>query len=367
MAKKEHPQSRGMQRDDQKSRIAKKATLAALGRDVKVKLPKLPKFTKEQYETDDDAAMPIVEMTLRQWQCGVPRNPAQNERRDTERDITHLRTFVKEHATVRMGIYPDGRTCKIEGHSRGRLYYENPELVDRPPKTLKVECVPVRDDAHAAERFKRVDNRKTSKNATDDVYGAFRLQKISTVSKFFQKARGIKTPLQYAYAIAVDNISHRNPPPAKKRASIDDHVQVFAKALAALDGIDVNPTTLVAPFITAFLLAYVKYGNVVIPFFARINNGGFGRKVGKLMCPIAAIERERDLWRGGGQQQHKELTAQVLGALDTYMKRANFADATYLPPVNMQKVMKVDLKQYLVRAKSKRTGRTKKDGGGFTR
>lgn len=367
MAKKEHPQSRGMQQND-KSRAANKAA-AALSTAFKktVKLPKLPQFTAEEYKTDSEGRMPVVEMTIEQWQLGVARNPYQKERRDTARDISHFFTFCKEHATVRMGIYPDGRVCKIEGHSRGRLYYYRPDLVDRLPKYLTVECVPVRDDAHAAARFNRVDNRKTAKNAADDVHGAFRLRGIPTTSKFFQNAANIKSALQYAYGVITESTepAARNVP--KNKATINDYVDLFADALVKLDGINVNTKKLLAPFITAFLLAYTKYGNDVLPFFARINNGSFGRKIGKLMCPIAAIERERDRWRGGGQQQHMELTAQVLGALDTYMERANFATETYMPPVNMQRVMKVDLDQYLLRLKAKRTGRTRKPGDGFTR
>ena len=354
MARKEHPQSKGMP-----PRAANK--VAAVLPPKNVTLPKLPKFTKQQYEQDDDSPAPIVRMTPQQYYYGVPRNPIQKKRRDTARKIDHLFKFIKEHADARMGIYPDGRTTKIDCHSRSRLYCEAPELVDRVPKFLNVACYPVRDDAHAAERFRVVDNKKTAKTAADDVHGSFRLRGIPTESKFFQSANNIKAALSYAYGIVAASTLPTNARPVNKQdATIDEQVNVFFDALAALDGIDVNTGKMNAPFVTAFLLAYTKHGDDVVPFFKRINAGSYGRKNGKKMCPIAAIERERDLAKGrlGSSVSHMELVTKILGALDTYMEGANFRSDDYQPRVDMQKIMKVDLSRYLLQNKAKRTGRT---------
>ena len=339
---------------------------------TKVKLPKLPTFTRQQYLKDDDTPPPQVRMSVAQW-AAVPRNPFQKEKRDERRNIDHLFVFIKEHAIARMGIYPDGRVCKIDCHTRGRLYHERPELVDNPPSFLNVECFPVRDDAHAAERFKAVDNKKTAKNASDDVHGAFRLAGVSTESSFFQNANNIKAGLGYAYGVVMaavlSELSPHDRAAKMKTVTIDDQVAYFINALNALDSVDVNRAKLPAPFITAFLIAYEKHGADVVPFFKRINEGTHGVKLGKKMCPIAAIEYERDTHKGAGQVQHMLFVTKVLGALDRYLE-GNFSRPDYKPKVNMQKVMTVDLDQYLVRAKARRTGRTKKksDGGnGFTR
>ena len=346
--------------EERKRRAARKIRF----KDQEKERHKPPRITPKNIKT--------IKMTPEEW-AKVPANPYQKKKRAQRTNIDHLREYVDEHATVRMGVYPDGRRCKIEGHTRSDIWSNRPWLVDYVPRVLTVECYPVADDEEAAARFRRVDNRKTSKNASDDVHGAFRLRGIPTNSKFFQSAANIKTPLQYAYGVIADSASRNGFEKAdeilapKNKATIDDYVELFADALAHLDNVEVNTKKLLAPFITAFLLAYTKHGKNVLPFFTRINDGSFGRKNGKMMCPIAAIERERDRWRGGGQQQHMELTAQVLGALDTYMERANFASETYMPPVNMQKVMKVDLDQYIWRLKAKRTGRTRKPGDGFTR
>ncbi len=353
--------------EERQRRAARKIKFKPMPQPPKnIKLPKLPKFTKQQYAQDDDSPAPVVRMTPQQYYYGVSRNPIQKERRDTARKRDHLFTFIKEHATARMGIYPDGRTTKIDCHSRSRLYCEEPELVDRVPRFLNVECYPVRDDAHAAERFRVVDNKKTAKNAADDVHGSFKLRGVPTESKFFQSAANIKSPLSYAYGIvAATTMPPEARPANKQNATIDEQVNVFFDALVELDALDVNTGKLKAPFITAFLLAYTKHGDDVLPFFKRINAGNYGRKHGKKMCPVAAIERESDLYRGnsGSSVNHMELVTKILGALDTFMEASNFRDDDYQPKVAMQKIMKVDLSCYLLRDKAKRTGRTKR----FTR
>jgi hypothetical protein len=305
----------------------------------------------------DVKPLKVIWMTPAQWHA-VPANPYQKANRAKRTNIEHLRHFVEEHATVRMGIYPDGKRCKIDAHTRDDIWTNRPWLVDFIPARLRVECYEVADDEEAAARFRRCDNKKTAKNAADDVHGSFRLQGIPTESRFFQSASNIKSPLQYAYEIVVASTNPPGVPHSLKAATIDDYVIMFKDALVALDAINVNRSRLSAPFITAFLLAYTKHGEDVLPFFIRVNEGTHGRRDGKLMCPIAAIEQKRDKWDSGGRTEHFDLVVQVLGALDTFMQPAGFRDPSYQPKVDMQKIMEVDLDHYLLRAKAKRTGRT---------
>lgn len=314
------------------------------------------------------APVRIIYMTPKDW-AKVPANPYQKENRAKRKNVSHLFTFAEEHATVRMGIYPCGKRCKIDAHTRSDIWENRPYLVDKIPERLRVECYNVADDEEAAERFKRCDNRASAKNASDDVHGAFRLQGIPTESDFFKSANNIKAALFYAYEIVM-----RGPPalllrngiqledfdPNPQSATIDDYVTVFKEALAEIDKIHVNRSKLKAPFITAFLVAYMKHGKTISSFFRKVNEGSHGEKHGRKMCPIAAIERERDRWRGGGKSAHIELVVKVLGALETYME-GDFTNPDYKPAVKMEKIMTVDLAKYLTSKNAKRTGRTKKD------
>ena len=311
------------------------------------------------------APIRIIWMTPKEW-AKVPPNPFQKENRAKRTNIEHLRHYEEEHATVRMGVYPDGRRCKIDAHTRSDIWENRPWLVDVIPARLRVECYPVKDDAEAAARFQRVDNRKSSKNAADDVHGSFRLAGISTESTFFRNASNIKSALTYAYAIVMTNLLSELAPQERaarlKRSTINDHVRHFAGALDALDALHVNRSKLTAPFVTAFLVAYERHGVNIVPFFKRVNEGTHGIKNGKKMCPIHAVEHERGKHKGGGATAHMDLTAHVLGALEKYME-GDFKRADYRPNVDIERLTTVDIDQYLVRDKMRRTGRTRKDDG----
>jgi hypothetical protein len=325
--------------------------------------PAKSKPAKHQPTTVAVAPIRIIWMTPKEW-AKVPPNPFQKQNRAKRTNVAHLRHFEEEHATVRMGIYPDGRLCKIDAHTRSDIWENRPWLVDFIPARLRVECYPVKDDAEAAARFQRVDNRKSAKNAADDVHGSFRLAGISTESTFFRNASNIKSALTYAYAVVMANLLSELSPQERaaklKQSTIDDQVRHFAAALNALDALNVNRSKLPAPFVTAFLVAYERHGTNIISFFQRVNAGTYGIKHGKKMCPIAALERERDRHVGGGQDAHISLTVQVLGALEKYME-GDFKKALYQPKVDIERLMTVDIDQYLVREKVRRTGRTCKN------
>ena len=68
-------------------------------------------------------------------------------------------------------------------------------------------------------------------------------------------------------------------------------------------------------------------------------------------------DEEEDAGGDGAGEDHKAAAAVILGALDTYMK-GRYTNPDYVPAMNMQKIMTVDLQQYLLKEKTKRTGRT---------
>jgi hypothetical protein len=73
------------------------------------------------------------------------------------------------------------------------------------------------------------------------------------------------------------------------------------------------------------------------------------------MDPVFAVENMLRNRQGKAREEHLECVAQILGALDTYMLGV-FERPDYAPKVNMQRIMSVDLRQYLVAERSKRTG-----------
>lgn len=295
-------------------------------------------------------------MTPEQW-AQVPRNPYQKTPRREERPkVNHLRKYKRDHAIVKMAVYPDGRRCKIDGHSRSYVWQYLPDIVDLIPNRLEVLCYNVRNDEEAAALCKQCDSTDAVKKAADYVTGSFSLADIPTTSKFFERGSNIKASLAYAYETIMRTCDQSETEKIATSDEIEKHVDMFKDALTALDGINVHSRRLTAPFITAFLLAYYKHGNDIVNFFKKVNEGTHGRKQGDKYCVIGKLEYDRDKTKLGGRTDHFKMVIKVLGALDTYMEGA-FRNPNYQPPVNVKKIMEVDLDVYLSQTKAKRTAR----------
>lgn len=312
-------------------------------------------------------------MTVAQW-IAVPNHFTQKEGRDTRPSATHLDHLDPKHAIVHMAVYPDGTREKLDGHGRARRWSDG--TVDFVPDRVQVLCVPVKDKADSDRQFWHFDGKKACKRAEDYVYGALMRAQITANSKFFQIARGLATPLRYAFEVL--NAATEKTTVSNKNSTLDDHVGAFREALIALDEIDPrytvtknNPCTFAGALTTAFLLAYTKHGAVIVPFFKKLSDGDIGKTDGKLKDPYFAVKDFLRDFKIGAHEDHLEAVENILGALDTWME-GNYKHPNYEPKMDMQKIMRVDLSQYLLRKKAKRTGRTKSQrntrrNNGFTR
>lgn len=301
-----------------------------------------------------------IYMTPADWIKIAP-NPIQKPNRAARRRNDHLRTFNETHARVYMAQYPNGKRCKLDGHSRAYVWENG--LSDLVPDKIQVFIVPVRNDAEAEKYFRFFDSREAGKNASDNVHGALKHHHIPTQSALFQSSNGIATPLGYAFEIfnaATSSTTHV----ATSKATVYDHVAAFKEQLAALDDLADRCGIVKPPMIAAFVLAHMKHGDKITPFFERVIKKS-GVKIGKKMDPVFAVEKLLAERRGKAREEHLECVAHILGALDTYME-GNFTDVDYTPKVQIQRNGSVDLRQYLLREKSKRTGGGRGKNG-FTR
>ncbi|NDF13407.1 MAG: hypothetical protein EB060_11425 [Proteobacteria bacterium] len=317
---------------------------------AKSKAPAAAKIAAPKPKTIDVTGLKSIYMTPADWIKIAP-NPIQKPNRASRRRNDHLRTFNETHARVYMAQYPNGRRCKLDGH--GRSYVWANGLSDFIPRRIQVFIVPVKNDAEAEKYFRYFDSREAGKNASDNVHGALKHHSIPTNSSLFQSSSGIATPLGYAFEIfnaATSDTTHI----ATSKANVYDHVAAFREQLAALDELADRCGTVKPPMIGAFVLAHMKYGDKITPFFERVIKK-MGVKIGKKMDPVFAVEKLLAERRGKAREEHLECVAQILGALDTYML-GNFTESDYEPKVQMQRIMSVDLRQYLTAMKSKRTG-----------
>jgi hypothetical protein len=299
-------------------------------------------------------------MTAAQW-IAVPNHFTQKEGRDTRPSASHLDHLDPKHAIVHMAVYPDGTREKLDGHGRARRWADgNTDFI---PDRVQVICIPVKDKEDSDRQFFHYDSKKACKRAEDYVYGALMRANIPASSKLFQTARGLATPLRYAFEVL--NAATEESELSNKASTIDDHVGAFREALIALDKIDPrhtasknNPCTFAGVMTTAFLLAFIKHGEAIVPFFKKLSDGDVGRTDGKLKDPYFAVKDFLQTFKIGAHEDHLVAVENILGALDTWME-GNYKHPSYEPKMDMQKIMRVDLSQYLLKKKAKRTGRTK--------
>lgn len=318
-------------------------------------------------------------MSVEEW-AQVPSNPKQprdHALRAMSPKAKHLWTFVPQaHDRVKMAIDRHGNRWKITGHTRGEVWSRG--LSNVVPKTVYAEVVYVDNDADAGERcIKLEDSREAVNTPSDLVHGALMFQGVSMTSNLLKKATGLPTALRYAYEIYVASMRAAKTPgheklPSQKLSTHEDRVRVFHAALNALDGLQPNQKKngvrlFNGALLTAFLLSYLKYGNRVLSFYERLNDGDCGQKKGKRYDPVGYVERLLSSKEVGARKDHLTLVSMLLAALENYLShptcnaRDENGKSAYQPILDCSKEMTVDLDVYLTAKRVKRTNRDERN------
>lgn len=325
-----------------------------------------------------------IYMTVEQWQA-VPSNPAQprdESIRARSPRAKHLWTFVPNvHDKVRMAQDSRGNRWKINAHTRSYIWSNG--LSNVVPERIEVDIIPVSGVEEAKRHCREYeDSRDSVLTNSDVVHGALTEHGISMTSDFFKKSSGLASPLRYAWEVytrqhtqALSVIRARVGQatfPSQAAADARDYVRLLKPALNALDKID--PKKMMCqgiglfggPLLTAYFLAYLKYGDDIMTFFERINEGRSTQKDNR-MDPVAAARHylmlRREKKEGAGRVEHMLVAATILGAVDSYIKTPNFdsrdkeGKSNCAPKVNLTRLQTIDLDVYFKQWDAKRTGR----------
>jgi hypothetical protein len=323
-------------------------------------------------------------MTVEQWHA-VPKNPAQARDeiiRANSRKAKHLWTFIPNaHNKVKMARLPNGKCYKISAHTRDCVWISG--LSDVIPALIEVDVIPVANIQEAMRHCREYeDSRKAALTTDDVVHGALQEHGISMTSDFLKKSSGLATPLRYTWETYVAQRENALPAITARvkqsafsplaTADARDYVKLSAPALNALDRI--NPKKMLCrgvglfygPLLTAYLMGYLKYGDKIMTFFERVNEGRCTERDDK-MDPVAAARRymrfRREKKEGAGRREHMLFAAKMLAALDSYLKIPNFdarsRDGTSIcsPKINLTRLQVIDLDVYFTQWATKRTGR----------
>lgn len=317
----------------------------------------------------------FINMSVAEW-AQVPANPEQprdHALRATSPKAKHLWKFVAQaHERVKMAVDPKGNRWKITGHTRGEVWSRG--LSDTVPEVVRVEVIYVKDAEEAGMRCLVLEDSRDAVNTPSDlVHGALTFQGVSMTSNLFKKATGLPTALRYAYEIYGATMRATKTPgfeniPSQKQATHKDKVKVFHAALNALDKLQPNQKKngvrlFNGPLLTAFLLSYMKYGDKVLSFYEKLNDGDCGQKRGRRYDPIGHVESILASTDIGARKDHLIVLSIILADLETYMSHPGFdardenGKSTYQPKIEVGTKMTVDLDVYLSAKRVKRTNR----------
>jgi hypothetical protein len=345
MARKEHPQSKGMaSRAAHKSSIApqKKSSAARrLGR------PETRQMTLKQWAEVQDA--PVQRDTPKHW------NKAKK----------YLSTLREAHRTVHMAVTDDGKEYKLDAHTRTYGWING--LTDAVPDYVTVKITYVKDEQEVIDEYYTYDSGGQTKDAADQLYSAFKQFGITYQSSFFAGCKGIVSAMKEALYEIHHLYEIDNAPPNIRQVSVATCVEYFQEQLRALDSILPTKARFSGPPTAAFLLAHFKYSELgknvddVIEFFRRHQNDE-GVKNGKTHDAVYEVTKIMAKKGGGGAGHRQERLAKILGCVERFIAPGGRTG-------NWTNAAKVDMENYLLDEhallvkKTQRPGQPKK----FTR
>lgn len=313
MARKEHPQSRGMRKN-----VAAKLTAAPS------KTPIVIKSRKEIGSAKRAGKPPVRKMSLNQW-IAVPDAPVQRnteEHWNEPKTKKRLSVLREAHRTVHMAVTDDGEEFKLDGHTRTYGWVNN--LTDAVPDDLTVVVHYVKNVEAVIEEYYTFDDAGQAKDAADQLYSALKQFNIQCRSKFLTRCKGIVAALKEALWEAGKLYEIEGVPANIRQVSVATCVQFFQDQLRALDKIDPTYKRFSGPPTSAFLLAHFKYSELgkhvddVVEFFRRHQNDE-GVKTGRTHDAVYAMSEILREKSGGGAEHRFKRLSRILGCVERFV------------------------------------------------
>jgi hypothetical protein len=254
----------------------------------------------------------MTTMSPAEWSL-VRDNPRQ---RDTERralKAKHLQKLEAAHTLVHMAEWDGGR-CKLEGHTRGKVWSDKPEIA---PDTVDVRVYIVRDEEEAKRLYEHFNSREEVQTTTDRLFGAMREARITPHSCFVSGCR-FTNAVRSAHTYATKWAN----PSGGQKPQINQGVAFFRDEIMALDMLQFPKDKAIGCAVCCFLLARMKYGAAVEQFFVRYMKNG-GNKSGRMRDCVQVFSDavdEHKVKSGGGFAHFHEAVCVGLACIDRWMK-----------------------------------------------
>lgn len=305
-------------------------------------------------------------MTLRQW-AEVPDAPVQ---RDTpkhwQKAKKYLSTLREAHRTVAMAVTDDGKEYKLDAHTRTYGWING--LTDAVPDYVTAKITYVKDEEAVIDEYYTYDSSGQTKDASDQLYSAFKQFGIEYNSSFFRGCKGIVSAMKEAL-YEIHKLYDVDGAPANiRQVSVATCVQFFQEQLRALDAIMPTKARFSGPPTAAFLLAHFKYTELgknvddVVEFF-KLHQDDAGVKNGTTHDAVYEVTKIMAKKGGGGASHRLDRLSRLLGCVERFIgpggRRANWKNG---PSVDMENYL---LEEHALL--SKNGGKVKARNKSFTR
>lgn len=257
--------------------------------------------------------METIEMSVSEWK-DIPKNPRQRDEqvRIDKNRVDHLLTPKERHREVVMGILPDGRKYKVDGHTRLALWTQ--EIVPA-PESLIVDVYACVDEAAVEELYDQIDSTAAAESGTDRVTGAYREAGITPMSPMLREG-GISTAARQLYHYLMQT----SPTRQTKDVAINKSVRMFAPEIMLLD--QVEPTRYLFPtgIVMGALLTLAKHPEAATRFWTQYAANA-GLKDGTRMDAVQALLERHAKMKGKSSGVRDTLfMATAVAAVEGYEK-----------------------------------------------
>lgn len=255
-----------------------------------------------------------IEMSVRDW-LAVPSNPRQRDElvRLEKNRVDHLLEPEEKHREVAMGILPDGRRYKVDGHTRLLLWSKG--LVP-PPESLIVDVYSCANEAAVEQLYDKFDNTAATEYGTDRVTGAYREAGIAPKSPMLREG-GISTATRQLYHF----LTQTSPDKKSKDRVINACVRMFADEIMLLD--TVEPTRFLFPtgIVMGALMTLTVHPEKATEFWTKYSANA-GTKSGDRMDAVQALLERHAKEKGKTNGRRDQIfMATSVAAVEGYIRK----------------------------------------------
>ncbi len=261
--------------------------------------------------------MGTIEMTVEEW-LTVASNPRQRDEliRLEKNRVGHLLVPDEKHREVAMGVLPDGRQYKADGHTRLLLWSKG---IVPPPSSLIVDVYACADEIAVESLYDKFDNYAATENGTDRVTGAYREAGISPRSPMLREG-GISTAVRGLYHY----LTQTAPDAKTKNVVINKSVRMFADEIMLLDGVE--PTRFLFPtgIVMGALMTLTIHPERGVEFWTRYGANA-GQKNGERMDAVQALLERHAKEKGKANGRRDAIfMATSVAAVEGWLKRKSW-------------------------------------------